>query len=80
MPSVRLRILPKQSGLISARLAGAEWSTSELIVFLDAHCEATIGWLEPLAQKVKDSNTKLPNFVFESGSIKAKNPICFFSI
>ena len=44
MPSVRLRILPKQSGLISARLAGAEWSTSELIVFLDAHCEATIGW------------------------------------
>ena len=23
--------------------------------FADAHCEATVGWLEPLAQKVKDS-------------------------
>ena len=52
---VKLRILPKQTGLISARLAGAEWSTSEMIVFLDAHCEATQGWLEPLAQKVKDN-------------------------
>ena len=55
LPVVKLRVLPKQSGLISARLAGAEWSTSEMIVFLDAHCEATIGWLEPLAQKVKES-------------------------
>ena len=25
------------------------------IFFADAHCEATVGWLEPLAQKVKDS-------------------------
>ena len=40
MPIIKLRVLPKQSGLISARLAGAEWSTSEVIVFLDAHCEA----------------------------------------
>ena len=22
---------------------------------IDAHCEATIGWLEPLAQKIKDN-------------------------
>lgn len=52
--NVKLRVLAKQSGLISARLAGAEWSTSEIIVFLDAHCEATPGWLEPLAQRIKD--------------------------
>ena len=52
---VKLRILPKQTGLISARLAGAEWATSDMIVFLDAHCEATDGWLEPLAQKIKDN-------------------------
>ena len=38
MPKIKLRVLPKQSGLISARLAGAEWSTSEMIVFL--------GWCE----------------------------------
>jgi len=54
-PKVKLRVLEKQSGLIGARLAGAEWSTSDIIVFLDAHCEATIGWLEPLAQKIKDN-------------------------
>ena len=53
-PKVKLRVLPKQTGLIGARLAGAEWSTSDIIVFLDAHCEATIGWLEPLAQRIKD--------------------------
>ena len=52
---MKLRILEKQSGLIGARLAGAEWSTSDIIVFLDAHCEATIGWLEPMAQKIKDN-------------------------
>ena len=38
-PKVKLRVLEKQSGLIGARLAGAEWSTSDMIVFLDAHCE-----------------------------------------
>ena len=54
-PNVKLRVLEKQSGLIGARLAGAEWSTSDIIVFLDAHCEATIGWLEPMAQKIKDN-------------------------
>jgi polypeptide N-acetylgalactosaminyltransferase len=54
-PQVKLRILPKQTGIIGARLAGAEWSTSDMIVFLDAHCEATQGWLEPLAQRVKDN-------------------------
>ena len=33
-PKVKLRVLEKQSGLIGARLAGAEWSTSDIIVFL----------------------------------------------
>ena len=42
-PMIKLRVLPKQIGLVGARLAGAEWSTSEIIVFLDAHCEATPG-------------------------------------
>ena len=45
----------KQTGLIAARLAGAEHSTGEVIVFLDSHCEATPGWYEPLAQHIKDN-------------------------
>ena len=32
-----------------------EFLFTKLIFFTDAHCEATVGWLEPLAQKVKDS-------------------------
>ena len=26
-----------------------------MVLYLDAHCEATIGWLEPLAQRIKNS-------------------------
>ena len=49
-PKVKLRVLEKQSGLIGARLAGAEWSTSDIIVFLGTvhilrrHFEGKGGW------------------------------------
>ena len=47
---MKLRVLEKQSGLIGARLAGAEWSTSDIIVFLGTvhilrrHFEGKGGW------------------------------------
>lgn len=49
---VRLFRLDKRSGLIRARLYGAERSKGDVLVFLDAHCEVGIKWLEPLVQRI----------------------------
>ena len=42
---VKIVRTPKRLGLINARLAGAEAATGDVIVFLDAHCETSNGWL-----------------------------------
>ncbi|KAK2180403.1 hypothetical protein NP493_444g01033 [Ridgeia piscesae] len=54
---VKLVHTPKRLGLIGARLAGAEAATGEVLVFLDAHCETTDGWLEPLLSRMRESRT-----------------------
>lgn len=28
----------------------------DVLVFLDAHCEANIGWIEPLLERIKESH------------------------
>lgn len=48
--------LPKQLGLMQARLAGAQKAQAEVLVFLDAHIEVTRGWLEPLLAPMLESN------------------------
>lgn len=60
---VKILRMEQRSGLIRARLRGAAATKGQVITFLDAHCECTIGWLEPLLARIKedrwDDNTTL---------------------
>ena len=58
LSKVRLLRTSKREGLIRARLKGAAASTAEALIFLDSHCEATEGWLEPLLDPIaRNRNT-----------------------
>uniref|UniRef100_A0A8C5HX73 Polypeptide N-acetylgalactosaminyltransferase n=1 Tax=Gouania willdenowi TaxID=441366 RepID=A0A8C5HX73_GOUWI len=54
---VRILRMEQRSGLIRARLRGAAATTGQVITFLDAHCECTMGWLEPLLARIKEDRT-----------------------
>ncbi|GAA6108146.1 polypeptide N-acetylgalactosaminyltransferase 13 isoform X2 [Tachysurus ichikawai] len=51
---VRILRMEQRSGLIRARLRGAAATRGQVITFLDAHCECTMGWLEPLLARIKE--------------------------
>lgn len=51
---VRILRMEQRSGLIRARLRGAAATKGQVITFLDAHCECTVGWLEPLLSRIKE--------------------------
>lgn len=57
LQKVKLIRSPKRVGLTQARLIGADNAIGDVLVFLDSHCEATFGWLEPLLARIKEDPT-----------------------
>lgn len=51
---VKILRMEQRSGLIRARLRGAAAARGQVVTFLDAHCECTRGWLEPLLARIRE--------------------------
>lgn len=51
----RLLRMGQRGGLVPARQLGAKHAQGDVLTFLDAHCECSHGWMEPLLQRIKHS-------------------------
>ena len=56
---VKVVRMPQREGLVRARLRGAKVSRGEVLTFLDSHCEATEGWLEPLLVRIAQNQSNV---------------------
>ncbi|XP_052889685.1 putative polypeptide N-acetylgalactosaminyltransferase 9 [Anopheles moucheti] len=59
--NAKIRIIraPKRLGLIRARMLGGKSTQTDIITFLDAHVEVTMGWLEALISPVAENWTTI---------------------
>ncbi|KAH1011564.1 hypothetical protein HUJ04_000907 [Dendroctonus ponderosae] len=55
--NIKLVRLKHRMGLIRARLQGARVAQGDVLIFLDAHCEATKDWIEPLLARIEEDRT-----------------------
>ena len=53
IPKVRVVRMEERSGLMRARVRGAELAVGPILTFLDSHCEVSPGWLQPLLSRIK---------------------------
>ena len=74
-PIVKLVRTNQRSGLTRARMFGSDLAKGDVILFLDSHCEASPGWLEPILQRIKDDDT---NVVMPSHDIIGAKEFNFF--
>ncbi|XP_041852436.1 probable polypeptide N-acetylgalactosaminyltransferase 8 [Melanotaenia boesemani] len=58
----------QQMGLSQSRITGWEHATADVVAILDAHIEATRGWVEPLLARIKADRTVVVSPVFDKVS------------
>ena len=56
---VRVITPPERLGLIRARIYGSRQATGDVLVFLDSHVEANVGWAEPLLTRIAGDRTRV---------------------
>ena len=54
LPKIRIVRNRNREGLIRSRLFGADVASAPVLIFLDAHTEVNVGWLEPMLRYIQE--------------------------